>query len=193
MYPGDPSVSSLPVIVSAMDRVIARATPRSINSAFDRKEDVLRLHVLVQRARGVRATERVRHLPSDGDRLRQLETPLATEARAQRFAVDERHDEEQPTRRIVHLEDRHDVLVTDARRRPQLRHETRGVHAGREIGAEDLDRDRLTRRHIPRPVHGRSAPSADFAVDYPAIGDSRFDYGELRIGHVTPATGDRRS
>jgi hypothetical protein len=35
MYPGDPSVSPLPVIVSSMERVIARATPRSINSARD--------------------------------------------------------------------------------------------------------------------------------------------------------------
>jgi len=83
--------------------------------------------------------------------------------------------------------------VTDARRRSHLRHETPGVDGGREIGAEDLDRDRLTRRDIARAVHGRPAPSAAFAVDHPAIGDGRFEYGELRIGHGTPMTDERRS
>src|SRR5688572_9551871 len=60
------------------------------------------------------------------------------------------------------LEDRRDVLGTDTRRRSHLRHEMRGVDGGGEMGAEGLD--------------------------HPAIGDGRLEYGELRIGHCTPAT-----
>ena len=83
------------------DAEIALATPKSVTVAdAGREQNVVRLDVAMDDAAAVRVDERARDVLEDAHRFAHGER-AARQSRAQRLALDERHDEERQRRRAL--------------------------------------------------------------------------------------------
>ena len=79
-------------------------------------------------------------LARDLERLFHRESPFAHEPRAQRLAVDVRHDEVQRARGLAGIVEREDERMTKVRQHADLTMEPLHVH--RQVATQDLDRHR---------------------------------------------------
>ena len=140
-------------------------------------EDVLRLHVPVDRAHGVRVRQRLGDVGHDADDFGDRERALPLEARAERLPLDVRHDvvEERRATRVVgrsrsrgrhpRVEQGHDVRVHEARRQPDLAREPFGAERGGDIRVEHLDGHVAIERGIVRQVDGAHSAATQLPGD----------------------------
>ena len=135
------------------------------------QQDVLWLDVAVDHAAPVGVCECVRHLARDQHRFRNRQQPHAREARAQRLAIDERHDVEQEATRFARVVQRQDVRVLQVGRRANLGEKALGTERGGEIRVQHLDCDIAIVLEIVREIHGGHAADTEFAVNAIAVGE----------------------
>ena len=129
------------------------------------QQDVLGLDVAMDHAVPMRVVERTRHLARDAHGVGDRELPFALEPRAQRLAVDERHDVEQQAIRIARVEQREDVRVLQLRGGLDLGEESLAAERGAEVGVQHLDGDVAIVLEVVREVDRRHPAGAEFALD----------------------------
>ncbi len=134
------------------------------------EQDVLRLDVAVDHAVAVGVVERIGHRDGDPDRLVHAQLGLAVELRAQRLAVDERHDVEEEAVGGAGIEERQDVGVLQRRGGRDLLDEPLGAEDGGELGLEDLERHLALVLEVLGQVHRGHAALAQLALDAVAVG-----------------------
>jgi hypothetical protein len=143
-------------------RTIAAAVGKGLRDAEigdDRhavgQEDVFRLDVAMNHAVAVRVVDGTTHNGSypDGFVDRQGTVPL--DARAQRFAVDERHDVEERAAHLSRIEERKNIRMLEIGRDANLGEKTLGAEHGTDLGIENLERYRAMVSEIAREVDAR--------------------------------------
>jgi hypothetical protein len=120
--------------------------------------------------RPVRVRERVCHFARDQHRFRKREQPRAREARAQRLAIDERHDVKQEAARFARVVQWQDVRVLQVGRRANLGEKALGAECGGQVRVQHLDRDIARVLEIVREIDGGHATGAEFTLKEIAIG-----------------------
>jgi hypothetical protein len=136
-------------------RVRSRARePKSIElGAALREHDVAGLQIAVDDTRAVRPVERVGNLDADPERLAARKRAFA-EARRERFAFDELHDEVVDVAFATHVVEDADVGMVEPRDGLRLALETRAHFAvGREMLREHLDGDVAAQARVARAIH----------------------------------------
>jgi len=137
------------------------------------EQDVRRLDVAVHHAVAVRVAQRVGHLARDPQRVLERKLRLAVELRAERPALDERHDVvEEPAGlpRVVHGQD---MGMGERRGQVDLAEEALGAERGSRIRPDDLDRHLAAVLQVASEVHGRHAARAELALNLAAAGQRR--------------------
>ena len=130
------------------------------------EQDVVGLDVAMHHAVLMRVGERVADLPEDAPHLGRIECAAIVNALRQRVAVDERHHEEDEAVLLVDAVDRDDARVRELRRRLRLAKESRtDLGAERELGRQELDRDRALETAILRAIHDPHAAAADLPIE----------------------------
>lgn len=145
-----------------------------------RDQHVGGLDVTMDDAGGVRFGEALGDLDRDVERVVQLQR-AACDLLLQRLAVVESHHEEElPVGRLVDLVDRADVGMVQRRRGLRLDHEASlGVLVAREVGRQDLQRDRAPELGVLGPVHDAHASAAQL-LDDAIVGAGLTDHPESR-------------
>ena len=126
-------------------------------------------------ALGVRVREGRRELLRDPHRLGDRKLLLTPQSRAQRLALDVRHDVVQagaalatlgnPGTRFTRIEQRQNVWMLQPRRYPDLGEETFGPEPGAELRVQHLDRDPPLVLEVDREIHGCHAAAPELALD----------------------------
>ena len=137
-------------------------------------EHVVRLDVAVDDAALVRVGERLRHVAQDADDFADGERAVG-EARAQRFAVDERHRVEGESVRIARGQHRDDVRVLQRRDRLDLALEALDADPLRQFGRQHLDDDPPLEPQFLGDEHARHAAAAEFALERVAAAQRRLE------------------
>ena len=103
--------------------------------------------------------------------------------RAERLAVDERHDivEEAVGAPFPAVEERQDVGVLQRRGGLDLHHEALGADDGGELGLQDLERHLAVVLEVLGQVHRGHAPLAELPLDAVAVGQGGNEAGK-RVG-----------
>jgi len=128
------------------------------------EQDVVRLDVAVDDAAAVRVDERARDVLENAHRFAHRERS-AREARAQRLAFDERHDEERETVGLSRAQHRHDVRMLQRRREHDLALEAVHGDRGGELVREHLHDDHSSERVVLRDETRRHPSTAKFAIE----------------------------
>ena len=118
----------------------------------------------------MRVRERVRHFARDLERVVERELLLADEAVAEGLPFHERHHVVQVPPASPGVEQRQDVGMRQLRGGLDLAQEAVEAEAGRQFGAENLERDVAVVPEIAGKVDGRHPAGAEFALDAVAIG-----------------------
>ena len=137
-------------------------------------QHVLGLDVAVHDLALVRRAERARDLDRVGDRLRDLERPLAADQLLERLAVDVLEHDVGRARSpailavlgglLAGVDHRDDVRVVELRDRARLAAEALElVGVGGDLAVHQLDRDRPFEHRVERAVDGRHAAAPDLA------------------------------
>ena len=147
------------------------------------QQDVLGLDVAVDHPVPVGVVERGGHLARDPHRLGDGELLLPVEPGPERLALDERHDVEEEAVGLARVEQRQDVRVLEVGGELDLGQEPLGADDGRELGAEQLERDPPVVAEVLGQVDGGHAAGADLALDPVAVGQGELE-AALRLGHA---------
>jgi hypothetical protein len=146
------------------------------------------LEVAVHDALGVGRGQGVEHLGHQPQRLVHRQPPLALQRLLQRLAGDVReHGVELSFRRLARVDQAHDVGVRELGADPGLAAEALGLATGRGIRplarAQQLERDRLPRGELPRPVHVAEAARPQLSQDLVTIleAGSALERGPCRL------------
>ena len=143
-------------------------------------------------AAAVRVDERARDVLENAHRFAHGER-AARQPRAQRLALDERHDEErQPHaagpavagRGFAGAQHRHDVRMLQRGREHDLALEPVDRDGGRELERQHLDDDRATERVVARDEHGRHAAAPELSLEGVAGAQGSLEFVS-KNGHVT--------
>jgi hypothetical protein len=131
------------------------------------QEHVLRLHVAVDDALGVRGAQRRRDLLRDQQDALLGQRALAQQALGERLALEELHHHERPAvAGGAEVGDVDDVLVADRGGEPRLLLEPRDdLILARVLVEQDLDRDALADQRVGGLVDRAHAALADLARD----------------------------
>ena len=128
------------------------------------EQHVVWLHVAVHDPIRMGMRECPRDLLQYAHRLRRGERPGASDALAERLAVDVGHDEEHHVAARVHQVDRNDVRVRECGDRAGLAHEAFACLAvSGEVRREQLDRDESFEREVARQEDDPHAAAPDLA------------------------------
>ena len=159
------------------------------------EEDVRRLEVAVDDARGVRLHERAGDLVTDLRHGHRFEAPpgLLAQAHLDVLPVEELHHHVEADLGVApHVEDLHDVLALDGARRARFAFEARGQlgahHGG---GVDDLHRDPLREIEVLPFVDGSHPAFADQAVEAVLPRDGRTDVLAPRSSDLHARAADR--
>src|SRR5215217_1441393 len=104
-------------------------------------QNVLGLEIAVNHSMPVRVVERFGHADRDANGLADGQLLLAVESRAQRLALDERHDVEQQSARFARVEEWEQIGVLQVRRDLNLGEEAISPENGAELWVQELERD----------------------------------------------------
>jgi hypothetical protein len=139
---------------------LGQAEVEDLRHAFRRADQVRRLDVAVDDAPGVRAAETAGDLDRDVERERERQR-TALDPLLDRLAFVERHHDEGLAVALLDRVDRADVRMVEGRRRARLLQEAPArAGIGREVGREELQRD--------RPLEARVLGGVDLAHAAPA-------------------------
>jgi len=129
-------------------------------------EDVVRLHVPVDDALGVRVRECPGDLTEKSDRLLARKRSPAADPLTERPPVDVRHREEDEVADLVDRVDRHDVGVRQLGRRARLTEKALPeCRLGRELGGQELQRHGPVERDLVRKVDDPHPAAADLPLE----------------------------
>ena len=118
------------------------------------QENVCRLHVAVNQTAPMGGVEGVRDLREDPHRTLGRELPVAVEQRPQVAPLDVPHRQVELSLPLARLVDRDHARVIERRGEPRLLEKTGSeMLVLRELGRDQLQRDRPLQRQIPRAVH----------------------------------------
>ena len=106
-----------------------------------RQHDVVGLDVSMRDPVPVRVVQRLEHVTSDGDRLRDAQASLAPQHLAEAFALDVGHDEPQQVIRFAAVQEAREVRVVEPGGVAHLAQEAVGRYGDRELGVKHLDGD----------------------------------------------------
>src|SRR6476620_7681225 len=105
-------------------------------------------------AMAMRILQRARNMLRDSDCLVYRQLPLARQAIAKRFALDERHDVEQTSARFARIVQWQDMRMVQSRGDLNLTKKALCPESSTKLRLEDLDRDRATMADVIRLVDG---------------------------------------
>ena len=145
-------------------------------------QDVLGLDVAVDHAVPVGVVQRRGDLGGDPDRVGHGELLLPVEPAPERLPLDEGHDVEEEAVGLARVEQRQDVRVLEVGGELDLGQEPLGADHGRELRAQQLERDLAVVLQVLREVHRRHAAGADLTFDPVAVGE-RYLEAVLQLGH----------
>jgi hypothetical protein len=151
------------------------------------EHDVLGLEIAVDDAMAVGLGQRVGDVAQDPDAFADRELPFLHELLAQRQAGHVRHDVEQQVVRRAGVVQRQDVGVLQGGRHLDLAEEPFLAERGRELFAQQLERDLAVVPEVVSEVDGRHATGTELALDGIAAGEGgpeavRHDQAGSRIG-----------
>jgi hypothetical protein len=168
--------------------------PRDAEVRDDRvpalQQDVLRLDVAVDDAVRVSVVERVGHLASDLQRVRDGQLPIAREPVTQRLSLHEGHHVEEESVGFARVEQRQDVRVSQVRGGVDLAQEPLGAHGGGEFRPQHLHGDMAVMLEVFRDIHGGHAALPELALETVALGEGSgqtFRDGAQRFASFTAA------
>jgi len=113
---------------------------------------------------------------------------VASEPRAQRLALDQRHGVVQQLASLAGGEERDDVGVLERRGQVDLAAEAVQAQAGREVGREHLDHYLPAEAGLLRHEHAAHGAASQLAAEHVTVGQGgaegveRVGQGEARIG-----------
>ena len=107
---------------------------------------------------------------------------LALESRAQRLALDERHDVVELSVGAAGIKEWQDVRVLQARRELDLLEKPLGAEHGRELGVQHLERHLAAVPNVLGQIDRGHAPGTELSLDPVAVGDRRAE-SRYRVGH----------
>ena len=114
----------------------------------------------------MRVVQRFRYFVHEAQRAGEGQLAFAREPLAQRFAVDERHDEIEQAVGLARVVDRKDVRMVERRGNGDLAQEPLADDSSRHLGVQHLDRDPAVVLVILRHVHRGHAPAAAFGHQF---------------------------
>ena len=137
------------------------------------EQDVLRLDVPMDDAALMRVHERDRDIVRDLDRIVHRQLAFPVEPRAQRFALDARHDEVGDALNLAGVEQWHDVRMIELRLERDLSHEPFDSEPADEFRVEHLDRDEAIEAEVARAVDDGRRAAPQFALEGVPIPEMR--------------------
>ena len=148
------------------------------------QQDVLRLDVPVHHIVAVREREGLADLARDGERVGQRQLVLPQQPLAESLALDEGHDEVERVRGLAGVVERQDVRMGEAARDGDLAQEALRAERLRQLGAEDLQRDRTVVSPVVGEVHRRPSAAPELALDRVPVREGRLQSREpIRCYH----------
>ena len=129
------------------------------------EQDVLGLDVAVHDARAVGVRQRLGGLAGDPEGVVHRQALLPLEAGTERLAADVGHGEPELPVVLARVVDRADVGVLQPRRRRDLAAEALDVHAGADLGPEQLEGDGPVVAQVVGEVDGRHSAPAELALE----------------------------
>ena len=140
-----------------------------------RNEDVARRDVAMDQALGVRSVECARNLLDDRHGSRRGKGPLLPDERREIGAIDQPHEDVEPTLGFPGIEHLDDVRVLDGSCQPPLPLEPLAeALVFRQARREELEGTQLAQLHVARPVDDAHPALADERLD-PVPGDDAPD------------------
>ncbi len=129
------------------------------------EHDVVGLDVAVDDLVRVRIGQRVDDVAKQPHRLGRRHGADLLDARAERIALDEGHDVVQQAAGLARVVEREDVRVAELGGDLDFAQEPLGAQDGREIGAQDLDRDLAMMLEVVGQVDRGHPSAANFLED----------------------------
>ena len=129
-----------------------------------REQDVVGFDVAVNDATPVSVHERARHVFKNAHGLAHRER-AALQARADRLALDERHDEEGQAVHLSGAQHGYDVRVLERSREHDLALEPRNGHRRRQLVRQHLDGYLSPERVVARDEHRRHTPATELPLE----------------------------
>jgi hypothetical protein len=175
---------------------IRRSRPGYATLAHE--EDVAGLEIAVHDAGAVRGVERARDLRGDGEHLVDAHRQLARAARAhdargERLALEELHDEERPALLLANVVERTDVRVFQLREHARLALEALAQSGIGDVRGQDLDGDGSIQARVPRLVDLTHAAGAGERLDFVGPDARAAGQGHFAVGRRQQAVGGRQS
>src|SRR5688500_675122 len=115
--------------------------------------------------------ESVCKLPDETHRLAERDRTLAIETGAQRFSVDERHDEEHHARGLARIEQRQDMRMLQPRNESYFTNEAIIPRSRGELGEQHLDRDVPVMTDVAREIDRRHSAATKLTLDFVPAGE----------------------
>ena len=149
-------------------------------------EDVFRFDVPMNRTHRVGVAQRLGQIGSDADDFVDRERPFLIEPLPQGLAVDERHDVVKRVADLARVEQGNQIGMDQTGGEVNLPAEALGAESRRDLGAQDLDRDRPIQPGIVGQQHGSHTPATKLLLHIEAVleGSANIDWrpchGRLR-------------
>jgi hypothetical protein len=152
------------------------------------EQDVLRLHVAVHDAVGVRVREAARRLADEPERILDRQRPAGRQVLLQVRPADELEDDVLAVLHLAAVDHRDEVRVRELRDRPRLAAEARDVlRVVRERLVQHLERDVALEDAVVRAVDARHAAATEGLLDRVATRD------DVALLHEGSTSSTRRS
>ena len=143
------------------------------------EQDVLGLDVAVDHVLAVCIIECTRHFARDADGVGDRQLPFTFQARAQRFAGDQRHHVVQQPVGLAAVEQRQNVRMLQAGGGADLGEKSFAAERRAQVGMQHFDRDITIVLEVVREIHGGHAAGAELAGDSVAVDEGDHE----AIGH----------
>ena len=155
-------------------------------------QDVVRLDVAVHHALRVRVGQAPGHLAQNPRRLRRRQRSATPDALAERFAVDERHDEEDQVAHLFDREDGNDVRVRELGRCAGFVQEALSQRrVTRQVRWQQLEGDQAVERHVACEIDDSHSAAAKLALERVPARERGLDPNEF-AGGLTHRLNDGR-
>ena len=146
-----------------------------------REQDVFRLDVAVNHLMGVGIAERIGHLAGDLQRWFERQLLLTSQAVAERFAFDQRHDVIEELAGLTAVQQRQDVGMVQLCRDRDLAQKPLRPQRRSEFRPQHLERHLAVVLQVLGEVDGGHAAGADLALDAIAVDQCGPElFGDLR-------------